>query len=153
MMVKVVFGVVLFLACVATGTSRYRYERPSRVVEIKQGRLQGTMVEVPLTSPFSSNGDKNQVKKDPQKDDNPIIIFHTLLKITKNGSKASWKIDFFSKLELEYELKAILFFGDVQTVFMYSYVRYTYYDTIMLWPCFLLEYFRFLNPQNTYSTL
>ena len=22
----------------------------------------------------------------------------------------------------------------------------------MLWPCFLLEYFRFLNPQNTYST-
>ena len=100
MMVKVVFGVVLFLACVATGTSRYRYERPSRVVEIKQGRLQGTMVEVPLTSPFSSNGDKNQVKKDPQKDDNPIIIFHTLLKITKNGSKASWIIDFFSKLEL-----------------------------------------------------
>ena len=68
MMVKVVFGVVLFLACVATGTSRYRYERPSRVVEIKQGRLQGTMVEVPLTSPFSSNGDKNQVKNEPQKD-------------------------------------------------------------------------------------
>lgn len=67
MMVKVVFGVVLFLACVATGTSRYRYERPSRVVEIKQGRLQGTMVEVPLTSPFSSNGDKNQVKKRPTK--------------------------------------------------------------------------------------
>ena len=73
MMVKVVFGVVLFLACVATGTSRYRYERPSRVVEIKQGRLQGTMVEVPLTSPFSSNGDKNQVKNEPQKDDYNIL--------------------------------------------------------------------------------
>ena len=73
MMVKVVFGVVLFLACVATGTSRYRYERPSRVVEIKQGRLQGTMVEVPLTSPFSSNGDKNQVKNEPQKDEYNIL--------------------------------------------------------------------------------
>ena len=61
MMVKVVFGSLLFLALVATGTSRYRYERPSRVVEIKQGRLQGTLVEVPLTSPFATNGDKNQV--------------------------------------------------------------------------------------------
>ena len=60
-MVKIFLGSILFLACLATGTSRYRYERPSRVVEIKQGRLQGTLVEVPLTSPFSG-GDKNQVR-------------------------------------------------------------------------------------------
>ena len=56
---------LLFLGLLASGTSRYRYERPSRVVEIKQGRLQGTLVEVPLVSPFSSgptNSDKNQVK-------------------------------------------------------------------------------------------
>ena len=54
----------LFLGLLASGTSRYRYERPSRVVEIKQGRLQGTLVEVPLVSPYSSSAagnDKNQV--------------------------------------------------------------------------------------------
>ena len=58
----------LFLGLLASGTSRYRYQRPSRVVEIKQGRLQGTLVEVPLLSPFSSTksattatNDKNQV--------------------------------------------------------------------------------------------
>ena len=107
MMVKVVFGVVLFLACVATGTSRYRYERPSRVVEIKQGRLQGTMVEVPLTSPFSSNGDKNQVKNEPQKD------YYNIL--SENQQK--------NFLPKQY------FFGDVQTIFMYSYVRYTHSTT------------------------
>ena len=55
----------LFLGLLASGNpSRYRYERPSRVVEIKQGRLQGTLVEVPLVSPYSSSAagnDKNQV--------------------------------------------------------------------------------------------
>ena len=70
-MVKLLLESVLFLACVATGTSRYRYERPSRVVEIKQGRLQGTLVEVPLTSPFSG-GDKNQVRN------------HTFIQINKS---------------------------------------------------------------------
>ena len=53
--------ICLFLGLLASGTSRYRYERPSRVVEIKQGRLQGTLVEVPLVSPYSSAADKNQV--------------------------------------------------------------------------------------------
>ena len=55
----------LFLGLLASGNpSRYRYERPSRVVEITQGRLQGTLVEVPLVSPYSSSAagnDKNQV--------------------------------------------------------------------------------------------
>lgn len=59
--------ICLFLGLLASGTSRYRYERPSRVVEIKQGRLQGTLVEVPLVSPYSSAGaDKNQVCLSPQ---------------------------------------------------------------------------------------
>ena len=45
----------IFLSLLASGTSRYRYERPSRVVEIKQGRLQGTLVEVPLLSTVTSS--------------------------------------------------------------------------------------------------
>jgi hypothetical protein len=62
----------LFLGLLASGNpSRYRYERPSRVVEIKQGRLQGTLVEVPLVSPYSSSAagnDKNQVGTPPYDD-------------------------------------------------------------------------------------
>ena len=56
---------LFFLGLLASGTSRYRYERPSRVVEIKQGRLQGTLVEVPLATSFATApaSDKNQVKK------------------------------------------------------------------------------------------
>ena len=55
------FLCTILLSLLASGTSRYRYERPSRVVEIKQGRLQGTLVEVPLLSTVTSSSVKTQV--------------------------------------------------------------------------------------------
>jgi hypothetical protein len=55
---KVLLVSAILLNMLASGQTRYRYERPSRVVEIKQGRLQGTLVEVPI---ISSGQDKNQV--------------------------------------------------------------------------------------------
>ena len=42
---------LVFLGLLGSGQTRYRYERPSRVVEIKQGRLQGIQAELPLILP------------------------------------------------------------------------------------------------------
>jgi len=53
--------VLVFAMLLSIGQTKYRFERPSRVVEIKHGRIQGTLVELPIvptsTGPPTGSGD------------------------------------------------------------------------------------------------
>jgi hypothetical protein len=56
-------SVVVFVVStlITVGQTKYRFERPSRVVEIKHGKIQGTLVELPIvptsTGPPTPSGD------------------------------------------------------------------------------------------------
>jgi hypothetical protein len=83
--------VVLVLAMLLSvgQTTKYRFERPSRVVEIKHGRIQGTLVELPIvptsTGPPTGSGDGDiSFEDDAHEPQASVFHKHHLYLIVKN---------------------------------------------------------------------
>lgn len=51
---------LLFVMLIGLVDMRHEFERPSRVVTLKQGRVQGKLRDLPLQQTSSSNDDTNE---------------------------------------------------------------------------------------------
>ena len=75
---------IIFVATLASGVhSKHRFERPSRVVEIKHGKIQGNLIELPIvptsTGPPSGSSDGDISFEDDAQDPQVGILLNVFI--------------------------------------------------------------------------
>ena len=74
-------SIVIFVVStlLGVGQTKYRFERPSRVVEIKHGKIQGSLIELPIvptsTGPPTGSNDGDISFEDDAQDPQVIKNF------------------------------------------------------------------------------